>query len=178
MIGSEIISILDSPTQIRSLAVVTEGGDAEWYDDPLFTNNIGSGNDFTIATPDSTTTYYVRFEGSCDTTLARSVTVNINTLSIAPDSASSDRDDICPADGSITLSYTGGTLGTGAAAEWYSDAAFTNNVGTGNNLIIPAPVSTTQYFVRFEGTCNTTNAASITVNIKTLSINISPNRLY
>ncbi|MBL7111881.1 MAG: HYR domain-containing protein, partial [Bacteroidales bacterium] len=149
---------------------VTEGGDAQWYNDPLLANNIGSGNNLTLATPDSTTTYYVRFEGPCDTTLAKSVTVSINTLSVAPESAASDRNDICHADGNITLSYTGGSLGTAATAEWYSDATFTTHVGSGNNLSITAPLATTKYFVRFEGTCNSTIAKSVTVNIKTLSI--------
>ena len=64
------------------------------------------------------------------------ITVNIKAISVAPTSASVDRNDLCPADGNIILSYSGGTLGDGATAQWYSDAAFTTNVGNGNNLTL------------------------------------------
>ena len=91
-------------------------------------NNVGSGNNLTLATPSDTTTYYVRFEGDCNTTSGVNVTVNIKDVSVAPTSASVDRNDLCPADGNIVLSYTGGTLGTNATAEWYSDATFTTTL--------------------------------------------------
>ena len=68
------------------------------------------------------------------------------------------------------LSYTGGTLGTNATAEWYSDATFTTNVGSGNNLTLATPSDTTTYYVRFEGDCNTTTGVNVTVNIKDVSV--------
>ncbi len=147
-----------------------DGATAEWYSDAAFTTNVGSGNDLTIATPAVTTTYFVRFEGDCNTTSAQNVTVTIKDISVAPASASVDRNDLCPADGNIVLSYTGGTLGDGATAEWYSDAAFTTNVGSGNDLTIATPAVTTTYFVRFEGDCNTTSAQNVTVTIKDISV--------
>ena len=143
---------------------------AEWYSDATFTTNVGSGNNLTLATPSDTTTYYVRFEGDCNTTAGVNVTVNIKDVSVAPTSASVDRNDLCPADGNIVLSYTGGTLGTNATAEWYSDATFTTSVGSGNNLTIATPSDTTTYYVRFEGDCNTTTGVNVTVNIKDVSI--------
>ena len=142
---------------------------AEWYTDATFTTNVGSGNNLTLATPSDTTTYYVRFEGDCNTTTGANVTVNIKDVSVDPTSASVDRNDLCPADGNIVLSYTGGTLGTNATAEWYSDATFTTSVGSGNNLTLATPSDTTTYYVRFEGDCNTTSAVSVTANIKDVS---------
>ncbi len=142
------------------------GATAEWYSDAALTTNVGSGQDLTIAAPATTTTYYVRFEGDCNNTAATSVTVIIKTQSVAPTGASVDNTDFC--DGvfaNITLSYTGVSLGTGATAEWYSDAGFATNVGSGQDLTIPAPAVTTTYYVRFEGDCNNTAAASVLVTI-------------
>ena len=82
-------------------------------------------NNLTLPTPASATTYYVRFEGDCNTTPTVSVMVNITETSVAPASASVDRNNLCPADGNLVLSYAGGSLGSGATAEWYSDAGFT-----------------------------------------------------
>ena len=147
-----------------------DGATAEWYSDATFTTNVGSGNNLTLATPSDTTTYYVSFEGDCNTTAGVNVTVNIKDVSVAPTSASVDRNDLCPADGNIVLSYTGGTLGTNATAEWYSDATFTTNVGSGNNLTLATPSDTTTYYVRFEGDCNTTTGVNVTVNIKDVSV--------
>jgi gliding motility-associated-like protein len=150
--------------------VMPEGGQAMWYDDAALTNNIGMGSPLTLPAPAATSTYYVRFEGSCDTSSAVSTTIYLLDTSTAPDGASTDRDDICPGDGMITLSYTGGILGSGATAKWYSDVALTQYVGSGNDLMIPAPLVTTTYFVRFEGLCDTTSAVSTVITIKPLSI--------
>jgi hypothetical protein len=115
--------------------VMPEGGVARWYDDVALTNNIGDGNALTIPAPVMTSTYYVRFEGSCDTTAAVSTTVTVKSLTVDPVSASVDRSDVCAGDGSITLSYSGGDLGSNGIAVWYDDAGFTSSVGTGNNRL-------------------------------------------
>ncbi len=148
-----------------------DGATAEWYTDAAFTNNIGSGQNLSIAAPATTTTYYVRFEGTCNTTADVSTTVTVLQESIAPTGAGSSDNNFCVGTvGNITLSYTGGTLGNGASAEWYTDAALTNNIGSGQNLIIAAPATTTTYYVRFEGTCNTTADVSTTVTVQQESI--------
>ncbi|MCB8994794.1 MAG: hypothetical protein H6538_04220, partial [Bacteroidales bacterium] len=87
---------------------------------------------------------------------------------IAPSSASVDRNNICASDGNITLSYSGGTLGAGSNAVWYNDGTYTTSIGTGNNLTIPTPSTTTTYFVRFEGVCGNSSGVSITENINPL----------
>jgi hypothetical protein len=104
--------------------------------------------------------------GTCPQSYSSVVAVTVSTPSVAPTSASSDRNNICPNDGNIVLSYAGGTLGTGATAEWYSDGGFTTNIGSGNNLTIATPATSTTYFVRFEGDCNTTSAASVVVVVE------------
>ena len=140
------------------------GSTAEWYSDDQFVQHIGTGNDITISTPISTTTYYVRYESACGVTDAVSVKVNIKNLSTEPVNAASDRDGFCPGDGSIVLSYSGGTLGNGAEAFWYTDTLFTELIGTGNDVTISAPESNIIYYVRFEGDCNVTQPAKISVN--------------
>ena len=143
------------------------GATAKWYSDATFTTNVGSGTPLTIAAPATTTTYYVRFEGTCNTTTAQTVTVTVDAASVAPTSASVDNPNYCDtaAPANITLTYSGGTLGTGATAEWYSDGTFTTNVGSGTPLTIAAPATTTTYFVRFEGICGNTSAQSVTVTV-------------
>ena len=150
--------------------VMVEGGTAMWYDDAALTNNIGSGNPLIIPAPIATSTYFVRFEGNCDTTSAVSTTIYMFNLSTAPDTAYTDRDSICPGDGIVTLTYAGGDLAGGAVAQWYADTAMTIKVGTGNDLQTPAPMMTTAYFVRFEGVCDTTDAAGTMVAVKATSI--------
>jgi len=64
------------------------------------------------------------------------------------------------------LSYSGGVLGTGAIAYWYDNAGFTGpEIAQGNVQTISAPISTTTYYVRFEGDCNITGAVSVTVTV-------------
>jgi gliding motility-associated-like protein len=141
------------------------GAVAVWYADTLFSSSIGTGNDIVVPAPDSTHTYYVRFEGECDTSAAVGGTLNVLTLSVAPVSATSDRDSVCSGIGNVILSYQGGTPGAGAVAVWYDDANLVRSIGTGNNLSIPAPETETIYYVRFEGTCDTSSAVSSTVSI-------------
>jgi gliding motility-associated-like protein len=150
--------------------VMPQGGQAHWYNNPALTSHIGSGNNLSIPAPAVESTYYVRFEGTCDTTSAVSITVAVKSLSTAPDSAFSSADTVCSAEGTITLSYGGGVPGTGSNAKWYSDATFSNNIGTGNDLVIPAPSTASDYYVRFEGGCNTTVARSVHINIFTESV--------
>ncbi|RPI43077.1 MAG: gliding motility-associated C-terminal domain-containing protein [Bacteroidetes bacterium] len=57
------------------------GALAVWYDDPELSGiPVASGNNVTIPAPLDTTTYYVRFEGDCNTTEAVSVTVIVNPV--------------------------------------------------------------------------------------------------
>ncbi len=138
---------------------------ARWYDSPSMSASIGSGNSLTIPAPLITTAYYVRFEGDCDTTTAVNVIVTVNTLSSDPISVSSDLDTVCAGMGNINLSYVGGSPGSSGMAYWYTDAQFTNLVGTGNNLGISSPLIATTYFVRFESGCDTSSSVSTTVAV-------------
>lgn len=107
------------------------GATAMWYDDAGFNNNIGSGNDLTLSAPSVATTYYVRFEGQCDTTGAVSVTVNTGTT---PTPAISGEEEVCvpgqevytvsgDAGSSFFWTVSGGVIngssqGTSITADW------------------------------------------------------------
>jgi|GEM_PF-1056483 len=65
---------------------------------------------------------------------------------------------------SSTLSVNGGSLGTDATWKWYSASCGGTLVGTGASIQV-SPTATTTYYVRAEGTCNTTACVSFTVTV-------------
>src|SRR4030095_11261038 len=84
----------------------------------------GCGNGVSIGTgatinvnPTVTTTYYVRAEGDCGTTLCASVTVTVKIPSVAPTGASAVFPTICSGQ-NTDISVTGGSLGTNAVWTW------------------------------------------------------------
>ena len=114
--------------------------------------------------PAATTTYYVRAEGTCGNTAAVNNIVTVKGASTDPTSITIGTDNICPGDNTL-LSVVGGSLGTGATWEWYTDAAFLNPAGSGASITV-SPAVTTTYYVRAEGDCNNSNPANNTVTVK------------
>ncbi|MCK5134446.1 MAG: gliding motility-associated C-terminal domain-containing protein, partial [Bacteroidales bacterium] len=141
-----------------------EGAIWNWSTDPAFGTSADTGVSITID-PAINTTYYVRAEGTCNTSISVEQLVTVKILSQAPSTATVDTDEFCfGAVDSITLSYSGGVLGTGAGAYWYTDSLFADTaIAEGNDVTVPAPSDTTTFFVRFEGECDTTDAVSVTV---------------
>jgi Bacterial Ig-like domain/Ig-like domain CHU_C associated len=89
----------------------------------------------------------------------------INALSIVPTTAIASSNLICATSGTVNLSITGGTLGAGASYKWYTGSCGGTLIGTGATLSNVFLNTTTTYFVRAEGTCNTTTCATVTVNV-------------
>jgi hypothetical protein len=77
------------------------------------------------------------------------VTITRNTSNVAPTSLTASSNPICNGS-SCTLTEVGGTLGTGAAWNWYSDPTYTTFVGTGASISV-SPSSATTYYIRAEG---------------------------
>ncbi|MEZ5069681.1 MAG: gliding motility-associated C-terminal domain-containing protein [Bacteroidales bacterium] len=142
------------------------GDSAEWYwaVDPAFASVVDTGASIQVD-PAVSTTYYVRAEGACNITAAFGRLVSVKIPSIEPDSAYVDTTGFCSGSvATITLSFGGGLLGTGAVATWYTDPLFLDlPVATGNDAMVPAPLDTTVYYVRFEGECDTTLAKEVQV---------------
>jgi hypothetical protein len=144
------------------------GGNAnwKWYSGSCGGTSVGSGISITV-TPTVTTTYYLRAEGTCNTTVCVSKTVKVNALSVTPTAAIPLVDSLCPG-GSTTITVSGGTLGGNAVWKWYSGSCSGTSIGTGSSITV-TPSATTTYFVRAEGTCNTSACASVTIRRLTLS---------
>ncbi|MFM8951059.1 MAG: HYR domain-containing protein, partial [Bacteroidota bacterium] len=99
-----------------------------------------------------------------------SFNVTVSEPSIAANSITSNRDfnNICAGE-NITLTINGGTLGAGASWKWYTGSCGGTLLSAfnGQTSITVAPTSTTTYFARAEGQCNSTGCVSITVNVST-----------
>ncbi len=137
-----------------------------WYSEAACTNLLFTGNSYDVD-PASSTSYWVRAEGDCDTTLTATVTVAVLPLSVAATSISMSDNNIPPGTND-TLAIQGGILGDGASWNWYLDPAATISAGPDNDTLIVAPLVTTQYWARAEGTCNTTTLVTTIVTVNPL----------
>jgi hypothetical protein len=109
--------------------------------------------------------YYVLASNPvCTSASSVAVPVTANSLS-TPITTLSNPGTICP-NTNTALSASGGVAGTGSNVYWYTGPNGTGTlVGTGT-IVTVAPTTNTTYYVRREGTCNTTADASVTVNLK------------
>jgi len=109
-------------------------------------------------------TYDVTVTNASGCSDSASTSVTINSNSTAPSSASASPNPV-PSGSSTTLSVSGGSLGTGASWTWYQGGCGSgSSIGTGSSITV-SPSSQTTYYVRAEGTCNTTSCASVTVSV-------------
>jgi len=163
--GTSTICAGGSTTLTVSGGSLGTGGVWRWYSGSCGGTLVGSGNSINVS-PGTNTAYFVRAEGTCNTTTCASQAVTVNTLSTAPTSITGTST-IC-AGGSTTLTVSGGSLGTGGVWRWYSGSCGGTLVGSGNSINV-SPGTNTTYFVRAEGTCNTSTCASQAVTVNTLS---------
>lgn len=138
------------------------GASIKWYTNNCGGTSIGTGANISVA-PTTTTTYYARVEGTCNTTTCANFRVNVNQLS--NDLLINNIPTIhCP-NTDLVLSANA-TLGTNASIKWYSeDNGNGTLLGTGNTLTV-APNETTTYYARVEGTCNTTTSVAATIKVR------------
>ncbi len=132
-------------------------------------NSLGTGAVKTV-NPTTTTTYTVTATTTCGQTATQSITITVNTPSTPATSITASPATIC-AGQSSTLTLNGGSLGLGATWQWYSGSCGGTPVGTGTSITV-SPGTTTTYFVRAEGTCNTTTCVSVTVTVNN-NVNVS-----
>lgn len=145
-----------------------DGSNWLWY-----SGNSCSGTPFasgvsTSVSPGSTQIYSVRAAGgTCAATSCTSVSVTVNQNSTLTN-ASSSQSAICIGE-SVNLTANG-TLGTGAVWEWYAGVPCTGSPFTTSsvNTIQVSPTTSTTYYVRAVGTCNTTSCQSVSVIVNPL----------
>ncbi|MCE9539903.1 MAG: T9SS type A sorting domain-containing protein [Bacteroidetes bacterium] len=132
-------------------------------------NLAGNGTDnpnetLTNSTSDSVFVLYIYSvtANGCTNPDTDSVIVEVNALSTSSSSATADPNPVLPGDSTL-LTQTGGSLGTDAIYNWYSGTCGGTLVGTGDSIYV-TPSALTTYFVRAEGTCNTTSCVSVLVD--------------
>ena len=101
---------------------------------------------------------------SCETSAARTLAVNVGTLSSPATAISNPNDNTCEGT-SKTLTLSGGSLGTGAQWVWYETNCGTGQVGTGTSITVNPSPGTYTYWVRAEGICDTTACYSVDVTV-------------
>ncbi|MDW5289722.1 PKD-like domain-containing protein [Formosa sp. PL04] len=100
---------------------------------------------------------------------ASELLVSVNEKSTAPTTiTSSNSNTICEGT-STTLNVSGGTLGTGAIIEWFTDSCEGTSAGTENNIVV-SPTITTTYFARYNDDCGETACISIAINVDPLPL--------
>lgn len=146
------------------------GAVTEWFTGSCGETLVFTGDALTVS-PASTTTYFVRYNGPCNTTVCASVTVTVNTLSTQPTGVNGITT-ICNG-GSTELTVTGGTKGTGAVTEWFTGSCGGTPAGTGDAITVSPTINTT-YYVRYSGICNSTACATVTVTVNQLPVIDAP----
>ncbi len=128
---------------------------------------VGATSSTLTVSPGSSTTYWVQIQNTTSpctaTTSGLTKVINVSQLSVAAATATKSKNNICPGI-SVSLGITGGSLGTSASWKWYTGSPGGTLVGTGAALTV-TPLVTTTYYVRAEGSCNTTVDRSVTITI-------------
>ena len=175
--ATAIIATSDSVCRNASAKLYPQGGSKghgatwKWYTGPLVPvacggTLVGTGDTLTVS-PSAATRYYLRAEGTCNTTLCVSKIVNTRDTSVRPISITSNIDSGCIG-AAVSLSINGGTLGTGASWKWYDGNCGGTAIATGSTFNYNINVTRT-LFVRAEGICNTTLCASKVIRLRTTS---------
>jgi hypothetical protein len=158
-----------STTLTAGGGILGTGANYQWGTGSVIGTNpiVGATGSTLTVSPTITTTYWVRIENNsapCTaTTGGVTKVVTVSQPSVAATSAAKSKNNICPGI-SVNLSVVGGTLGTGASWKWYTGSLGGTLVGTGASISV-TPLVTTTYYVRAEGSCNTTTGPSVTVFI-------------
>ena len=146
-----------------SIPPVANATGYNWTFPPGWTINSGQGTTSVNATPGSAGNVCVTASNLCGTSGSTCFPVTVSTASVAPSSATATPNPICVGS-STTLNVNGGSLGTGANWNWYTGSCGGSLVGSGPSLTV-SPGTTTTYYVRAQGTCNTTTCQSVTVTV-------------
>ncbi|WP_066217710.1 PKD-like domain-containing protein [Formosa haliotis] len=125
-------------------------------------------NSITVDYSNSTSSVDISVKGTnevCGEGNPSSLTVTMNTPSVAPSNITATQETIC-AGFSTTLTANGGTLGTNGAVEWFTNSCGGTLIsgGTGNTITV-SPTNTTTYFARYKGDCGETSCAQITITV-------------
>ena len=149
-----------------------------WTSTPSgFTSSLQNPTSFV---PTATTRYNLTVANNHGCSDTSSVLVTVNTPSTAASSANASSSTVCSGE-LVTLTQTGGSLGTSATWKWYSDAAYITLIGSSsstNASLDVNPLVSTTYYLRAEGTASpcTSNVPSgntaVTISMPTLTVSL------
>ncbi|HYC78397.1 MAG TPA: right-handed parallel beta-helix repeat-containing protein [Planctomycetota bacterium] len=124
----------------------------------------GAALSFAAVAPGDAGSYDVVVTGACGPETSPAAVLAVTPLPVAPSSASASPDVVCDGvAGTVTLTATGGA---GATLEWFEGACGGTPIGTGNGLVVAAPLAATTYYVRWSDVCGVSACASTTVSIQ------------
>jgi len=182
--GDQTVCEGDNPTELGSITDGTPADYPSWYT-YQWQQQVGCGVGIWNEIPGATASTYTADPGILQTTCFRRqvksafcatvesnvVTVTVNTVSDNPSSLDAEPAILCGT-GTVDLTINGGVLGTNATWEWYDGdpngggmVLFTT--GTDPFVIGLAISSTTNYFVRAEGTCGNSDPVNVNVVVNT-----------
>ncbi|NCP79763.1 hypothetical protein GW840_04345, partial [archaeon] len=170
------VTVLGGGATCNANATLTATGGANGtiYYQGTTSNGTSTMNASTSEVVSSPGTYYFRARSTSGTWGTQgSATVSFNTPSVAPTSITGNTS-VCSGS-PTTLTAIGGTVGTGATYQWYAGTCGTAiSLGSSSSLTV-SPTSTTTYYARLSGTCNTTSCVSKTVTIASPpTVNVTP----
>ncbi len=139
-----------------------------WFSNSCSGTPIGTGSTISVS-PVTSTTYFVRAEGTCNNTICRSQQVTVQDTSV-PALFINGTTTICRGQSS-TFTVVGGSLGTGASWKWYNSSCGVGNIGNGASLTVaPSIPGSYTYFVRAEGNCGSSACISVTLTVRDTSV--------
>lgn len=115
-----------------------------------------------IFAPGTTAVTYEAVDASNNTSTC-SFNVIVDTESTDPTSITASSTNVCSGD-AITLTVNGGSLGSNAQWYWYVGSCGGQLVAAGSTVTVN-PLTTTSYYVRAVGPCNSTACVDVLVNV-------------
>jgi len=132
-----------------------------WYTGSCGGTFVGSGsNPFGLPSISSNTTYYLCASNACGSA-STTVSVTVDATMSAPTGASTTAACV-GAGGNITLTSSGGSAGSTGTLYWSTGFCQNTSIGTGNNLSVSAPASSTTYYAWYGNSGCNTNCSSVT----------------
>ncbi|HJW29693.1 MAG TPA: MopE-related protein, partial [Saprospiraceae bacterium] len=100
-------------------------------------------------------------DDNCDGQIDEGYAISVAASSVS----SSNGNNFCPG-GSTLLSVVGGSLGTGADWFWYEGGCGSgSSIGTGSSVSVAPSSGVHTYYVRAEGSCNTSACTSTSITV-------------
>ncbi|MGC8864882.1 MAG: T9SS type B sorting domain-containing protein [Bacteroidales bacterium] len=162
----------NDPDSITLSATGGYGDLLVWYTDGCGTNPVITGTTAKIPSPDTTTTYYARWENVCGQSQCTQVTAQVIQIPIKPDTLMVDTSYYCVGSVDyINLTAIGGYGDTispwGQRVRWFIGSCNGTSIGTGTTLTIPAPIVSKWYYARWENACGVSECDSMEVVVHT-----------